>query len=70
MTEKFKTCGIREVDHSTFGGIIYPSDFNTDYRGKNNTDGSPIAKRIISNQKFDEYCRQNSFIRQNGRNEK
>lgn len=31
-----------------FGGIIYPSDFNTDYRGKDNTNGSNIASRIIS----------------------
>lgn len=57
MTEKFNRYGIREVDHATFGGIIYPSDFNTDYRGKDNTYGSPIAQRIISDRKFDQQCR-------------
>lgn len=54
MTEKFNRYGIREVDHRTFGGIIYPSDFNTDSRGKNNTYGSPIAQRIVSDQKLDQ----------------
>ena len=29
-----------------FGGLIYPSDFNTDYRGKDNNNGSQIASRI------------------------
>lgn len=57
MTEKFNRYCIREVDHCTFGGIIYPSDFNTDYRGKDNTYGSPIAKRIISDQKLDQRWR-------------
>ena len=36
-----------------FGGIIYPSDFNTDYRGKNNINGSTIASRIMSDWNWD-----------------
>lgn len=47
------------TDHSTFGGLIYPSDFETDYRGKDNTKGSPIAQRIASDQRFDNSCRVN-----------
>lgn len=46
MTGTTSRYGIYKVDHTKFGGIIYPSDFNTDYRGKNNTYGSQIASRI------------------------
>lgn len=46
MTGTTNRYGIYEVDHTKFGGIIYPSDFNTDYREKNNTNGSQIASRI------------------------
>lgn len=50
MTEKFyKTW---KTDHTKFGGLIYPSDFNTDYRRKDNK-GSIIASRIISDARFD-----------------
>lgn len=42
-TNRYVTC---EVDRTKFGGIIYSSDFNTDYRGKDNTNGSQIASRI------------------------
>lgn len=35
-------------EHIHFGGMIYSSDFNTDYRGKDNTNGSSIAARIES----------------------
>lgn len=38
----------REEFHRNFGGVIYQSDFNTDYRGKDNTNGSIIATRIES----------------------
>lgn len=37
---------IYKTDYTKFGGLIYPSDFNTDYRGKDNTNGSTIARRI------------------------
>lgn len=47
-------------DHKKFGGIINPSDFNTDYRGKNTYGGSEVARRIISDHKFDEQCRKNA----------
>lgn len=54
MTHKTNRYGIYEVDHTKFGGLIYPSDFNTDYRGKDNTYGSQIAERIESDAKREE----------------
>lgn len=48
MTEFYKTETF-DKEHIHFGGIIYPSDFNTNYRGKDNTNGSTIATRIESN---------------------
>ncbi len=57
MTEKFNKLRIYKVDHRKFGGKIYATDFNTDYRGKDNTYGSIIASRILQDQKFDEQCR-------------
>lgn len=47
MTEFYRTETF-DKEHIHFGGIIYSSDFNTDYRGKDNTDGSTIAARIES----------------------
>lgn len=59
MTEIFITTGNYKVDHTKFGGLIYPSDFNTDYRGKTNKNGSEIANRIVGDKKFDEQCKRN-----------
>lgn len=66
MTGTTNRYGIYEVDHTKFGGIIYPSDFNTDYRRKDNTNGSLIASRIHQDQKFDMQCRKNREIKNNG----
>lgn len=35
-----------DKEHRHLGGRIYPSDFNTDYRGASSTTGSFIAARI------------------------
>lgn len=59
MTETFCKTGIYKVDRSKFGGLIHPSDYSTDYRGKDNTRGSAIAQRIISDQNFDYRCKKN-----------
>ena len=59
MTETFYRTGTYKTNHTTFGGIIYPSDYNTDYRGRDNTRGSAIAKRIISDRNFDYRCKKN-----------
>ena len=59
MTRTTNRHGIYEVDHTKFGGTICISDFNTDNRGKNNTNGSPIAKRIMEDWGFDKQCIKN-----------
>lgn len=46
------------LDHATFGGLIYFTDFNTDHRGKNEKQ-SQIANRIINDWKFDQACKKN-----------
>ena len=45
MTNNYCTRTFDEL-HYHFGGMIYDSDFNTDYRGKDNKNGSIIASRI------------------------
>lgn len=56
MTETTNRYGIYEVDHTKFGGLIFPSDFNTDNRGKNNINGSQIASRIEADRRREENC--------------
>ena len=46
------------TDHTKFGGLIFYSDFNTDYR-KEKQEESSIARRIMDDWKFDEKCRKN-----------
>lgn len=41
-----KTIERFDKEHKHFGGIIFPSDFNTDLRGNDNIYGSSIAQRI------------------------
>lgn len=54
MTGTTNRYGIYEVDHTKFGGLIFPSDFNTDNRGKNNYCGSTIAIRIEADRQREE----------------
>lgn len=54
MTETTNRYGIYEVDHTKFGGLIFPSDFNTDNRRKNNINGSQIASRIEADRRREE----------------
>ena len=54
MTGTTNRYGIYEVDHTKFGGLIFPSDFNTDNRGKNNYGGSIIAIRIEADRQREE----------------
>ena len=63
MTETFRATKNYKVDHSKFGGIIYPSDYNTEYRGNDNVKGSIIASRIIKDQIFDTQCQKNADFR-------
>ena len=55
------------VDHTTFGGTIYFSDFCTDYRGSDQKE-SEIAKRIMSDWKFDKSCNKNLASRNKDKN--
>ncbi len=48
----------KEETQNTFGGIIYSSDFDTEYRKTHN-----IASRIVSDWRFDEMCQKNSLAR-------
>lgn len=59
MTGATNRYGIYEIDHTKFGGLIFPSDFNTDNRGKNNTNGSPIAIRIAKDKQLDKQWQKN-----------
>ena len=57
MTENYYTSS-NYVDHTTFGGVIYDYDFNSEYVGKSNAkEGSSIARRIASDWRFDNTCR-------------
>lgn len=47
------------TDHSTFGGIILFSDFNTNEQGRRYAQSSRIAQRIIKDWNFDRECRRN-----------
>lgn len=59
MTAKeFYITGNYSVDHTTFGGVIYESDFETDYRGKDQKESS-IARRIEADKRFDMQCMKN-----------
>ncbi|MDE5818608.1 MAG: hypothetical protein K2N41_09090 [Lachnospiraceae bacterium] len=64
MTKTWDKTRNQNTDHSTFGGIIYPADFNTDHRKRHPIYGSSIANRIIQDLKFDEQCRRNIESRQ------
>ena len=54
MPETYYRTGSYKVDHSTFGGVILSSDYDTMHSGSKN-----IATRIVAAQKFDNWCRNN-----------
>ena len=62
MTELFNRQKTYKPDHTKYGGKILFSDFNTDYRGKDNTYGSTIAARIIADKVFDDRCKRNMHL--------
>lgn len=59
MPETFYRTGNYKGNHTTYGGIICFSDFNTNYTNGN------IADRIANDKKFDEQCRKNILNKQN-----
>lgn len=54
----------REEMHRTFGGLIYESDFNSEYWHNITRNRSIIADRIASDWRFDQKCRKNAEIRE------
>lgn len=54
MPETYYRTGSYKVDHSTFGGVILPSDYDTGHSGSRN-----MATRIKAAQNFDNWCRNN-----------
>lgn len=65
MTKSINKYGTYKVDHTKFGGYIYPLDFNTDYRGKCNTNGSSIANRIARDDELDKQWQKNMKYKKN-----
>lgn len=63
MINNFYRTGTFDKEHIHFGGRIYPSDFNTDYRGNDSKNGSSVAKRIMDDWKFDQQCKRNAEFR-------
>lgn len=59
MTDAIYKTGTKKVDHRTFGGKIYESDFNTNFSGKKNLRRSSIAERIAEDERFDNFCKRN-----------
>ena len=57
-----------DKEHRHFGGLIYRSDFNTDYRGKDNTNGSTIASSIESDFRWEHKLYENYQRERNSRN--
>lgn len=64
MTETLKRVTGYNSDHSTFGGIVYSSDFDTSYAN------GTIAERIARDAKFDQQCRKNKESKKIWRKEK
>lgn len=54
-------------NRSTFGGLIYFTDFYTNCNGRTNLH-SPIASRILQDRKFDKQCKKNLELRSKRRN--
>ncbi len=54
MTKNYYKIEQYKADPSAFGGLIYGSDFNTEYHKGN------IASRIVSDWKFDKHCKKQS----------
>lgn len=54
--------------NTTFGGVIYPSDFEPEQKKERKKTGSDIARRIISDWNFDKQCEKNIRIREQKNN--
>lgn len=57
MTEKFNTKNNYELDHTSFGGLIYPSDYDRE------TTLSDMARRIAADNRFERMLMTNTTMR-------
>lgn len=64
MIEKYEKMFDYGVDHTRFGGLIYLSDFDTNYCKRESNKSSVIASRILSDEMFDKTCRKNIVVRE------
>ncbi len=62
MTENFYKTSSNKMNYSTFGGLIYLSDYDTSHTPGN------IVQRIITDMNFDKQCKRNSENRDNKKN--
>lgn len=67
MKKRLHKTGIYKADHTKFGGLIYPSDFYTDHRGKDYMNHSPLATRIANDARFDYQCKRYRLNQENNR---
>ena len=70
MKKTYHTTPSNYANHTTFGGLICYSDFNTEYRKDASISGSSIAKDILSDWKFDQKCKKNIEDRNRQKNYK
>ncbi len=61
MTNHFYRTGIDKVDHTTFGGKIYSSDF------ERKITLTEIAAKIAADKRFDQQCMKNIELKKNRR---
>lgn len=59
MTEKIYATETYNINHSSFGGLIYKGDFDEHHSM------SAVASRIILDLRFDKQCNKNAEIRNN-----
>lgn len=63
MKKNYYEAELHTENHTTFGGVIYPSDFEPECKKEYKRTGSDIARRIISDWSFDRQCGQNIEVR-------
>ena len=64
MTENYNSQRF-DKEHRHFGGLIYQSDFCTEYRN-NGTNGSIMAKRIAEDFEWEQKLRKLNFTNKKG----
>lgn len=63
MKKNYYEAELHTGRNTTFGGVIYPSDFEPERKKERKKTGSDMARRIISDWSFDKECEKNIQIR-------